>query len=127
MKSVSGDPLVQYFGSTHYLAGYSNVMGTLHYLEPGAKLLLDARIGYRSKYDKPSDWKLLAESLEERILECHIDEPKDGYPYQCELIPLFELGSLHHDFYLINIRLPVTGTEHNKVNCVHITTCTVVG
>ena len=79
-------------------------------------MLLDARIGYRSKYDKPNDWKLLADSLEERILECQIEEKKEGYPYQCELIPLFELGSLHHDFYLINIRLPVTQDgEHNKV------------
>lgn len=31
----------------------------------------------------------------------------DGYLYNCDPIPLFELGSLHHDFYLLNIRLPV--------------------
>lgn len=31
----------------------------------------------------------------------------DGHNYQCGLVPLFELGSLHHDFYLINIKIPV--------------------
>lgn len=27
--------------------------------------------------------------------------------YSCSTIPLFELGSLHHDYYLLNVRLPV--------------------
>ena len=31
----------------------------------------------------------------------------DKYLYSCETIPLFELGALHHDFYLLNVRLPV--------------------
>lgn len=26
--------------------------------------------------------------------------------YSCNTIPLFELGSLHHDYYLLNVRLP---------------------
>ena len=29
-----------------------------------------------------------------------------GYAYHCSPMPLFELGSLHHDFYLLNLRLP---------------------
>ena len=38
-------------------------------------------------------------------------QKRDGYAYNCSIIPLFELGSLHHDFYLLNIRLPV---DHKK-------------
>lgn len=34
--------------------------------------------------------------------------------YSCSTIPLFELGSLHHDFYLLNIRLPVD--SYKKMN-----------
>jgi len=30
------------------------------------------------------------------------------------LVPLFELGSLHHDYYLINIKIPVD--EENGIN-----------
>lgn len=32
---------------------------------------------------------------------------KDGYLYNCSLLPLFELGALHHDYYLLNLRFPV--------------------
>lgn len=31
------------------------------------------------------------------------------------MIPLFELGSVHHDFYLLNLRLPID-TEMNMNN-----------
>lgn len=30
----------------------------------------------------------------------------EGYHYDCDLLPLFELGSVHHDYYLVNLRLP---------------------
>jgi len=79
-------------------------------------MLLDARLGYRNKWDKDEDWKLYWESQEERNLHCEIDEEKEGYNYMCDQIPFFELGSLHHDFYLLNIRLPVTPVQpYNKV------------
>ena len=32
---------------------------------------------------------------------------KDGYNYECDVMQLFEFGSLHHDYYLVNIRVPV--------------------
>ena len=47
-------------------------------------------------------------SVIHRNLDCEIDEDKkrDGYYYNCSIMPLFELGSLHHDYYLVNLRIP---------------------
>ncbi|KAK3089677.1 hypothetical protein FSP39_005548 [Pinctada imbricata] len=72
-------------------------------------LQLDIRMGVRNKDDREDDWKLLAESVEDRTLQCALpahDKAKGAY-YNCELLQLFELGSVHHHFYLVNIRLPV--------------------
>jgi len=33
-------------------------------------------------------------------------QPLEHYNYNCSVMPLFELGSLYHDYYLLNIRLP---------------------
>lgn len=45
----------------------------------------------------------------------------DGYCcYNCSTVPLFELGSLHHDFYLLNLRLPVDDRGTNMdVGLIH--------
>jgi hypothetical protein len=80
--------------------------------------MLDTRLAYRNKYDKDNDWKLYAESMEERTLDCEIDEEKAGYTYNCGLIPLFELGSLHHDFYLLNIRIPESDKHEYNAVCI---------
>lgn len=37
---------------------------------PNPLMLLDFRLGYRNANDKADDWKLLAESVEDRKLEC---------------------------------------------------------
>ena len=37
------------------------------------------------------------------VLQKHQD-----YLYNCSPMALYELGALHHDFYLLNLRLPVT-------------------
>lgn len=80
-------------------------------MEDRTIITLDARLGYRNKGDADDDWKYYASSLEQRILDCSIDKKHEKYHYNCSIIPLFELGSLHHDFYLLNVRLPV---DHNK-------------
>lgn len=69
---------------------------------------MHARMGYRNKGDKDGDWKELDTSLVHRNLDCDIDDDKrrEGYYYNCSMLNLFELGSLHHDFYLLNVRLP---------------------
>ncbi|XP_074642923.1 protein wntless-like isoform X2 [Tubulanus polymorphus] len=69
---------------------------------------MDIRLGYRNKWDPPDTWTELARSDETRALDCSIDEVHKiaGYYYNCSLLSLFELGSCHHDYYLVNIRLP---------------------
>ncbi len=39
----------------------------------------------------------------------------EGYLYNCTPVTLFELGSTHHDFYLLNLRLP-TARSVNKTS-----------
>ncbi|XP_020295180.1 protein wntless [Pseudomyrmex gracilis] len=70
------------------------------------KITLDARLAYRNKGDSDDAWKPYASSVVERNLDCSIDKPLEHYNYNCSVMPLFELGSLHHDYYLLNIRLP---------------------
>ena len=68
--------------------------------------MLDARLGYRNKMDPEGEWKEYAKSFESRNLNCDIHEDKkiEGYYYNCSILPLFDLGSLHHDYYLLNLR-----------------------
>jgi len=83
-------------------------------------VVLDSRLGYRNKGDPDGEWKEYATSFEFRNLDCSIDEDKkiDGYYYNCSMMPLFDLGSLHHDYYLLNIRLPTVylGSDNKPVH-----------
>lgn len=38
----------------------------------------------------------------------------EGRQYECDLLPLMEVGSVAHKYYLLNIRLPVN--ERKKIN-----------
>ena len=71
-------------------------------------LYINSRLGYRNKGDAPHDWKEYAHSFVHRNLDCEMAEElkRTGYYYNCSTIPLFDLGSLHHDYYLVNIRIP---------------------
>ncbi|KAL7063574.1 hypothetical protein AAHC03_01751 [Spirometra sp. Aus1] len=83
-----------------------------------ALLTFDIRLGYRNRGDASDDWKEIAHSRETRPLSCTLDAVStqhanesgsidDGYYYDCEVLPLFTLGSCHHDYYLVNVRIPV--------------------
>nr|XP_014277536.1 protein wntless isoform X1 [Halyomorpha halys] len=89
-------------------------------MEPKTAITLYSKLGYKNRNDDDDNWKLYASSVEQRNLECEISVKKDGYPYNCSVIPLFELGSLHHDFYLLNIRLPVDHKKKINVGLGHI-------
>ncbi|KMQ92478.1 protein wntless-like protein [Lasius niger] len=82
-------------------------------IAPRTKITLDARLAYRNKGDAEDVWKPYAASIVERILDCSIDKPLEHYNYNCSVMPLFELGSLYHDYYLLNIRLP-SDTDKNQ-------------
>ena len=80
-------------------------------------MLIDARLAYMNHGDKK--WTLHSKSFVHRNLDCEIDpdKKKQGYFYNCSIIPLFELGSLHHDYYLLNMRLPaVYDHDGNEIN-----------
>lgn len=83
-------------------------------------LTLEVKLGYRNKGDADDDWKLYAATTVERRLDCVSDERKEGYPYHCSIVPLFELGSLYHDYYLLNIRLPVDEKRQINSNLGHL-------
>lgn len=93
----------------------------LKIMDPVMELTLNAQLAYKDKGDK--DWTYYAHSEEKRMIDCV--PPKgnpddlDGYAYTCSFVPLFELGSLYHDYYLLNLRLPYDGKTKN-VNVGHI-------
>ncbi len=76
--------------------------------EQFVELFMKARLGYRNRGDAPGDWKPVDDSFVYRNMECGIDQDKrlKGYFYNCSLLDMFELGSLHHDYYLLNVRIP---------------------
>lgn len=81
---------------------------------------IDVKLGYRNKGDPDGDWKYYASSVETRLLDCDIKTKKEGHHYDCSIVPLFELGSLHHDYYLLNIRFPVDTARKINTGLGHI-------
>jgi len=75
-------------------------------MAPKIPVTIEARLAYRNKGDAEDDWKEYARSTEVRNMECS-PPTKNGYFYNCTMLPLFELGALHHDFYLLNLRFPI--------------------
>ncbi|XP_037933683.1 protein wntless [Teleopsis dalmanni] len=85
------------------------------------QLTVDARLAYRNKYDAPTDWKLYSRSVEQRYLDCTIlHRSQQETLYSCEMIPLFELGALHHDYYLLNLRFPLDSDMKLNLNVGHM-------
>lgn len=86
------------------------------YNEPNSEISLDMRMAYRNKEDPEDEWKYYASSMEKRDLSCHADNLTDKYLYNCDTIPVFEMGSLHHDYYLLNVRIPVDSEQKMNLN-----------
>lgn len=88
-------------------------------VQPRSTITIDARLAYRNKGDADNKWKLYTQSVEKRHLDCDIEIKAEEYLYNCTAIPLFELGSLFHDYYLLNVRLPVDTPDMN-INIGHV-------
>lgn len=72
------------------------------------QLTIDTRLAYRNNKNADNDWRLYAHSVEQRYLDCHASHVGLLETlYSCDIIPLFELGALHHSFYLLNLRFPM--------------------
>lgn len=109
-----------------YSRWQQNLIGVLHpdiavhsdvIVDSHVQMTIDARLAYRNKGDPDHAWKYYASSLEKRDLDCNNNnKDNDEYLYQCSTISLFELGSLHHDYYLLNIRLPVDSELKMNLN-----------
>ena len=106
-----------------YSRWQQNLIGVLQFdieyhsvaeMEERVLVTIDARLAYRNKGDPDDAWKHYASSVEERMLDCSLSTKQEGFHYDCSIVPLFELGSLHHDFYLLNIRLPVRTDKINQ-------------
>lgn len=115
-------PLPRNSMTLDYSRWQQNLIGVLQFdveyhpdaeMEERVLVTIDARLAYRNKGDPDDAWKHYASSVEERMLDCSLPTKQEGFVYDCSVVPLFELGSLHHDFYLLNIRLPV---EPDKIN-----------
>ncbi|XP_022649960.1 protein wntless-like isoform X2 [Varroa jacobsoni] len=112
-----------------YSRWQQNLIGVLHMdilhdpnnpLKQDPVVTMDIKMGYRNKHESPDTWHLLANSTETRTLKCdinsthhHIDQLHYG-GYNCDVMSLFELGSLHHDYYLINVKFPLN--EDQTIN-----------
>lgn len=90
------------------------------YNKPETEITLDMKLAYRNKEDPEGEWKYYASSLEKRDLNCHLDNKTDQYQYQCDTIAVFEMGSLHHDFYLLNVRIPVDSEKKMNLDIGYI-------
>nr|CCI61364.1 Wntless/Evi membrane protein [Platynereis dumerilii] len=103
-------------------------------------MTMDARLGYRQKKDDADKYIEIAHSMENRTVTCerislreHEEEfHGEGLNFtdpsnhkdtilQCDILPLFELGSCHYDFYLVNIRIPVNDQKNVNTNLPKIT------
>lgn len=62
---------------------------------------LDVSLAYHNKIDFDDDWHLMSRSKILKNFKC----VKSQYSIDCDMIQLFELGSVHHEFYLVNIKL----------------------
>ncbi|KAL7293915.1 hypothetical protein TKK_0012646 [Trichogramma kaykai] len=124
MPTPRNGKFLDYSRWQHSLIGVLQIEVMYHnhiVVPPITKLTIDARLAYRNKGDPEDEWKHYASSIVERNLECTIDNAREEYNYNCSTLSLFELGSVFHDYYLLNIRLPNDPLKKTNQDLGHIT------
>jgi len=62
---------------------------------------MQVRLAYRNTADLDDEWHQMARANVKKQFDC----VKSKYSLDCDMIQLFELGSVYHEFYLINLKM----------------------
>ena len=83
-------------------------------LEERVEVILEVKLGYSNKGDNDGEWKEYSHRVAVRNLDCMIDKDRkiSGNYYNCSILPIFDLGTLYHDYYLLNIKLSIMNTNN---------------
>jgi hypothetical protein len=73
------------------------------------KIPLNVKLAYRNIQDYDDVWHLMAQSSIEKKFNCF----RSPYSLDCDMIQLFELSTVHHEFYLINLKLGESEILHS--------------
>ncbi|XP_037785918.1 protein wntless-like isoform X2 [Penaeus monodon] len=73
--------------------------------DSGAVINHEARLGYMTSSEKTKEIEYIASNEQERRLLCHSNHQFQQETYDCSPVVIAVLYSLHHDHYIINIRL----------------------
>jgi len=120
-------PLPRFGKQLDYSRWQQNLIGVLaadieyqkeHELEERVEVILETKLGYSNKGDNDGEWKEYSHSVAVRNLDCMIDKDRkiSGNYYNCSILPIFDLGTLYHDYYLLNIKLSIMNTNNKTVH-----------
>lgn len=80
------------------------------------QMQLDLLLAYnndKENQDFNKNWKLFTQNKLNKKFTC---EKSSTHSVDCDLVQLFELGSVHHEFYLINLKFLENSQFLNKLS-----------
>ena len=79
------------------------------------EMALDLRLAFNNDKNNAKfnqNWEIFAESQIKKKFTCM---KSDIYSIDCDLVQMFELGSVHHEFYLFNLKFIENSQFINKL------------
>ena len=67
------------------------------------KIPIEVKLAYRNDDMPENQWNMMANAEVEKTFSCQLNTYMDSI--ECDLVQLFELGTVHHQYYLINLKL----------------------